>query len=131
MKLTINAYKCWGCKTCEETCARVHEERGQKGVHVINVVEKGKYHRVPITCLQCEDAACVAACEFGALSRNEKTGAIERDHKKCTKCHACLAACPFGNVILNRKTGEVFKCDLCGGDPECAKTCPSGTLVFE
>lgn len=125
-KLIINAYKCWGCKTCEKTCARYHTK-----ITRINVVVKNGRERVPVTCLQCEDAACVMVCEFGALRRNEAAGAIERDCNKCTRCHACVTACPFGNVILNRKTGEVFKCDLCGGDPECAKTCPSGTLRFE
>lgn len=132
-KLVINTFNCWGCKTCEETCIRCHPETLAEGSSVsrINVIAKNKHERVPVTCLQCEEAACVMSCEFQALSRNEATGAIERDRSKCTRCHACISACPFGNVILDKKTGHVYKCDLCKGDPECAKTCPSKTLVFE
>jgi Fe-S-cluster-containing hydrogenase component 2 len=26
--------------------------------------------------------------------------------------------------------GKVAKCDLCGGDPECAKACPTEAIVF-
>ncbi len=124
-RLIINAYNCWGCKTCEETCKRVHDDN----VSRINVVVKSKRLRIPLTCLQCEDAACIMACKFNALTRNEETGAVERNQAKCTICYACLSACPFGNVILDKKTGHVIKCDLCRGDPECAKTCPSKTLV--
>jgi Fe-S-cluster-containing hydrogenase component 2 len=72
----------------------------------------------------------MAACKFEVISRNPKTGAVEIDRDKCTLCKACLSACPFGNIIWEKKSGRVVKCDLCGGDPECAKTCPSGTLTF-
>lgn len=130
-KFIINAYKCWGCKTCEATCARVHSKGNKKGISRIVVVAKNKDERVPITCLQCEHAACVLSCKFGALIRNETTCAIERDGRKCTRCHVCVSACPFGNVLLDGKTCEVFKCDLCLGSPECAKTCPSGTLIYK
>jgi Fe-S-cluster-containing hydrogenase component 2 len=26
--------------------------------------------------------------------------------------------------------GKVQKCDLCGGDPECAKACPTGAITY-
>lgn len=127
--LVVNAYLCWGCKTCEDTCSNMFREGALKGSSRINVVAKNRNERVPVVCLQCSDAACVEACMFGALNRNESTGAIVIDYNKCTRCLACLDACPFGNIILEKRGGTVVKCDLCGGDPECAKTCPSGTLV--
>ena len=40
-------------------------------------------------------------------------------------CKVCTIACPFGTVNYNADSGKVIKCDLCGGDPECAKACPT------
>jgi Fe-S-cluster-containing hydrogenase component 2 len=126
-KLIINAYKCWGCKTCMETCRRTFGGEAPR----INVIVRDKNARIPLTCLHCGDPACEAACKFGASARNETTGAIEIDRERCTTCKACLEACPYGNIIWEKKTERTVKCNLCGGSPECAKTCPSGTLMFE
>lgn len=125
-KLEINAYKCWGCKTCERTCSAAFNEEAPR----INVIAKNRNARVPLTCLHCGDPACMQACKFEVISRNSKTGAIEIDLIKCTNCKACLSACPYGNIIWENKRERVVKCNLCGGDPKCAKTCPSGTLMF-
>jgi Fe-S-cluster-containing dehydrogenase component len=86
---------------------------------------------IPILCLQCEDAACVQACPVEALVRNERTGAIEVREDRCIQCLACVPACPFGNIAVDPSTEMVVKCDLCGGDPMCAKFCPEGALSFE
>lgn len=125
-KLEINAYRCWGCKTCVETCRRTFGGESPR----INVLVRDRSARIPLTCLHCGDPACEAACKFGSIARNGTTGAVEIDREKCTSCKACLAACPFGNIIWDKKTERTVKCDLCDGDPECAKTCPSKTLLF-
>ena len=26
--------------------------------------------------------------------------------------------------------GKVIKCDLCGGDPQCAEACPTGAITY-
>jgi Fe-S-cluster-containing hydrogenase component 2 len=36
---------------------------------------------------------------------------------------ACLEACPFGAVSFDHEHETAIKCDLCGGDPKCAKFC--------
>ena len=46
---------------------------------------------------------CVAACKFGALSLNPKTGLVEVDPDKCTACGACVKACPKNLFELRKK----------------------------
>jgi Fe-S-cluster-containing hydrogenase component 2 len=44
---------------------------------------------------------------------------------------SCVAGCPFGNMLSDPDIqGYVFKCDLCYGDPICARFCPTGALVY-
>ena len=42
--------------------------------------------------------SCVAACQFGAISVNERGVAVV-DKEKCTNCGACMAACPRKLIV--------------------------------
>jgi Fe-S-cluster-containing hydrogenase component 2 len=42
----------------------------------------------------------------------------------------CITACPFGVISLHPEKHVAIKCDLCGGDPECVKHCPTGALKY-
>ena len=42
----------------------------------------------------------------------------------------CMQACPFGGTSFDPVESRILKCDLCGGDPECVKYCPSGALKY-
>ena len=84
----------------------------------------------PVTCLQCDDAACVRVCQVGALTRSPVTGAIEIDHARCVRCKMCVPACPFGNMTWDEPLRQVAKCDLCHGMPQCALACPTGSLKY-
>jgi Fe-S-cluster-containing hydrogenase component 2 len=83
-----------------------------------------------VLCLQCDDAACIKVCPTKALAHNPKTGAVEVDMEKCIKCRMCAIACPFGNITIEPETLNVLKCDLCQGDPACAKFCPTKALEY-
>jgi len=85
---------------------------------------------VVVVCQQCDDAACIKACPSGALYLNDETGVVEYNKAKCIHCGMCAVACPFGNIEFSSEKREVIKCDLCGGDPECAKYCPTKALEF-
>lgn len=78
---------------------------------------------VPVLCTQCHDYPCVASCLAGALSTDEKTGAVKVDEEKCTACGVCINACPGRVPHLHPNRKYIVICDLCGGDPECAKIC--------
>lgn len=41
-----------------------------------------------------------------------------------------MAVCPFGAMRYDTARHRVFKCELCGGDPQCVKLCPQEALKF-
>ena len=98
-------------------------------------------------CLGCGD--CVAACQFGAIRMNEKTGLPEVDDDKCVACGACAKACPKSIIELrlkgpknrrlfvscvNKDKGEVAMkaCkNACIGCGKCAKECQFDAIKVE
>jgi Fe-S-cluster-containing dehydrogenase component len=50
---------------------------------------------------------------------------------KCIGCRRCVMACPSGHINYNQNKGAAYKCDLCGGQPQCAKYCWTGAITFE
>lgn len=52
------------------------------------------------------------------------------DADKCIGCSACVYACPFGASFIDSETLKASRCDLCGGDPLCARMCPTGALKY-
>ena len=41
-----------------------------------------------------------------------------------------MAVCPFGAMNFDNESRRVIKCDLCDGDPLCAKLCSYGALLY-
>lgn len=98
-------------------------------------------------CLGCGD--CVAACQFGAIRMNEKTGLPEVDDDKCVACGACAKACPKSIIELrlkgpknrrlfvscvNKDKGAVAMkaCkNACIGCGKCAKECQFDAIKVE
>ena len=128
-RLDVNPNKCIGCRTCEITCSFVHTKNGNLGRSRISIYPTSETSWVPYLCLQCVDASCMLACPVDAIVLNKKTGVVEINDR-CIRCGLCQLACPFGHIFNIPDSGEFFKCDLCEGDPKCAKFCPSGALVF-
>lgn len=118
--LTILPGKCINCGTCEAVCPN-------SGVDVIHFEEVEI--SVPVMCMQCEDAACMNVCPKGAISRDEN-GAVLPDPKKCIACKMCVIACPFGNISFSVAKNKIMKCNLCEGDPQCAKYCPTQAIQY-
>jgi Fe-S-cluster-containing hydrogenase component 2 len=129
--LEIVSEKCVGCRICENACSFWHYSQfiPSKSRVVIFRDEKLGFS-VPITCRQCEKPPCAEACPVGAFSRDAKTHAMIIDHDVCIDCRLCVEACPFGAITLEPDGGSVIKCDLCGGEPQCAKYCPTATIRY-
>ncbi|KAG1650260.1 Formate dehydrogenase, cytochrome b556(fdo) subunit [Nymphon striatum] len=103
----------------------------------INVVANITYLRftkkvvfAPYTCTQCDEAWCLRACPVDAITMDMSSGAKIVIDDKCVGCKVCTISCPFGTINYVQETGKVAKCDLCGGDPECAKACPTEAITF-
>jgi carbon-monoxide dehydrogenase iron sulfur subunit len=130
--LTIHPEKCVSCRTCELICSFVKTERcnpKEARIRVIAFDEEGFYS--PTVCFQCQEAWCAQACPAAAITRNEETGALVVDETRCVGCRMCTMACPFGQIFISKSTGKSTKCDLCDGDPNCVKSCPTEAIKFE
>ena len=128
--LVVIPQNCTGCRTCELACSFAHSLSGSLGHSRIRVYQVGHERHVQVTCLQCVEAACVKVCPSEALIRNKQTGAIGIDENRCIGCGLCATACPFGHMHFNYEIHMPQKCDLCGGQPVCAKFCPHGALEW-
>lgn len=129
--LVFNVSKCTGCKTCEMACSLA-----QTGVCNPASSRRRTIHfdedilDVPMQCQQCDDPACMNICPTGAIFLEAETGAKVINHTKCIGCRMCMIACPFGAVSVDPIAKKVVKCDLCAGDPACAKFCPTGAIEY-
>ena len=139
----INSKKCTGCHMCELACSAFHEgafrpslARLFSEVNPTTAAVKGH------TCLQAGCAKCEDVCPAGAIGRKvisvapkgefdakAKVGesvsgyVLVVDEEKCTNCGDCYAVCPTGVIHEHPERHVAFKCDLCGGDPQCISFC--------
>ncbi|MBW1996443.1 MAG: 4Fe-4S dicluster domain-containing protein [Deltaproteobacteria bacterium] len=129
--LVVDPSLCTGCRTCELVCSIKNEEVANPTLARIRVVaDKYQGVRVPMICQQCQDAVCMSVCPSGALYRDEDLGIIRRNEERCIVCRSCVTACPFGAMGFDPVRKKVFKCELCGGDPECVRFCEENALRY-
>jgi Fe-S-cluster-containing hydrogenase component 2 len=129
--LLITPEKCTDCRACELACSLSHEEEFNPARSRVAVLawDRGA-HTVPIMCLQCEEAGCMAICPAKAITEDRTSGARLVNGSKCITCRMCVHICPFGSTYYDVKGRKILKCDLCSGDPVCAKVCTSGAIVY-
>lgn len=130
-KLIFNAELCTGCRACELACS-FHCEGifapSKSRIRVVKMDEDGI--DVPVGCEHCEDAVCMMVCPVKALSRDATTGAVLLDDSICIGCKECMVVCPFGAIFYDEDRRIFYKCDLCGGDPECVKWCFTKAIEY-
>lgn len=133
-RLRIVEEMCNGCSSCQVYCATKNEGMGAaaRARVRIHLDPFEGCHRIHL-CRQCKRAACAEACPEGAISRHSEDSYSYWviDYARCTDCRACIEACPFEALFYDPIGKRVIKCDLCGGDPLCARMCPMGALVWE
>jgi Fe-S-cluster-containing hydrogenase component 2 len=69
-------------------------------------------------------------CPQKAISRDEEMSRVMVDYDLCIGCRACIAACPFGAMGYDQVERKVIKCDLCEGEPLCAKFCDIKAIEY-
>lgn len=118
--------KCSGCRKCEIACSLYHENRiwpEASRVRVFMLVPGAEF---PHLCTQCQDYPCVEACPLKALSVSNRTSAVLVNQEKCTGCGKCIEACPGRIPHIHPSSRKAVICDLCNGNPRCAKVCQEG-----
>lgn len=134
--IMVNPTKCAGCRVCMAVCSLNHEGICGPAYARIRVYQPSQniFDTTIITCKQCDNANCLAACPTGALHVDEKTGARVIDKNTCIGCQACVKACPqypHSPIYFDTVSGTCFKCDLCGGDPQCVRCCAMSVSFSE
>ncbi len=133
MKLIeISHSTCVGCRLCGVICSLTHEDECSITLSRIKIIRDEEFgDNLVSVCTQCAEVHCIESCPLTALNRDAETGAVLVDDKLCNACEACIVACPVGGISLDKEKNIVFKCDLCGGDPECVKFCSRGALTLK
>jgi len=128
--LKLHPERCTGCLSCLLACTLHHE--GSCSVRwarlVVTDTWDGEAFEIDV-CRHCEEAPCMAACEYGALF--EREGIVALDRGSCTSCGACADACSYGAIFFDPEEEKALKCDLCGGVPRCVTYCETVALEFD
>jgi Fe-S-cluster-containing dehydrogenase component len=155
--LVIDLDTCVGCHACATACkqwngasaisgplsdyAPYGDEPSGVWFNRIRHYEVGTYPasktvNVPMSCLHCEEAACVTVCPTGASYKRED-GIVLVDQDRCMGCNLCAWACPYGAREQDTHTGTMKKCTLCvdrvhderlreeDRQPACVLACPT------
>ena len=127
-KLMVIPEQCSGCRICELVCAIKHfgVNNPKKSAIKVLTIYPHPVVRMPIVCSQCKVLTCAQVCPVDALQRSD--GVMQLDKEKCISCYKCVDACPFGAIYVHEDYDLPILCDMCGGDPECVKKCPTGAL---
>ena len=130
-RILVDSKKCTGCRACETICS-FHMLGDFCSMNTRIRIEKDEETglEAPFVCRQCGNAPCVNACPMGAISKDPTTKAILVDEAKCIACQKCSEACAFRSISFHTITQKALICDLCKGDPQCIKKCPSGAIVY-
>ncbi len=129
-RLAVIPELCSGCKICELVCSLRHFKvnNPKKSAVQVMITYPHPVIRMPIVCSQCKVASCAEVCPVNALAR--KDGVVELDENVCISCYKCVEACPFGAMFIHEDCEYPIKCDMCGGEPECATKCPKGAIML-
>lgn len=131
--LVIYPEKCNGCGDCEAACSQKQTgipNRDRSCIRVMRESDEDTFF-LPMTCQQCDEPPCRAACPNDAIFRDDELDRVLLNHQKCVGCRMCVNACPFGAMGFDEERGKSSKCDLCGGAPECVRVCTTGALMYD
>ena len=136
--------RCYACQACSIACKDWNDiDPGAEKWMTVYEWESGTFpairlHSLAFSCAHCENPACVAVCESGALYKEDEFGAVLVDQDKCTGCRKCYDACPYGapKFATDEPTAKMSKCTMCvdrlseGMQPACTMSCPLRAFDF-
>jgi len=136
--IEVQAHLCAGCRLCEAACSLTKEGAVYPAASRIHISQHfpGPIE-VPSVCYRCGDYPCVDSCppKVKAMSVEPETGIIKVNPETCLgiKCGSrnCAGNCRQKTAItFHPEKNYALVCDLCDGDPACAKVCPTGAIRY-
>jgi class I fructose-bisphosphate aldolase len=136
VRLRVVSAQCTGCQLCVTACVEAHEP-GLFGNHLarLSVASLALGQNKVSYCTLCKK--CIEVCPTEALRWHAESGAVELIPENCTACDKCVDICPT-HVVSRSDEGLQLAdrdlpwlpviCDLCNGDPACARICPTGAV---
>ncbi len=123
MKIKVDNKKCTGCLLCEVSCSIAN---------LGYVDRKGSAIRIKVNDLSIEPHEIVVCrqCKKMNCLKSERTDFDEQERNKFfwDKLKR-IEDCPFKAIF--EYNDKVVHCWLCGGEPECVKSCQTGAIIFE
>ena len=150
--MIIDVDKCTGCYSCflackDEYCGNDYPgysvSQPAKGHYWINPIarERGTYPKVkldyiPVPCMQCKNASCIAGGTEGTVYKRPD-GIVIIDPEKAKGQKDIISSCPYRVIFWNEEKDVPQKCTFCAHlldqgwkEPRCVETCPTGAIVF-
>jgi carbon-monoxide dehydrogenase iron sulfur subunit len=131
--LSINPVRCTGCRDCQIACSMRHagyKKCTESRIHVMGNGDGSRLFFLPVTCQQCVNPPCAAACPKSAIRRDPHLDRVVLDEALCVGCKMCVSACPTGAMGFDPDLGLAYKCDLCDGDPQCVRVCQAKAIEY-
>lgn len=151
--LTIDIDRCIGCYNCFVACRDEHVGNAHAGIaaaqsptgqgwitlreEVRGSYPKVKVSYVPVLCMQCEDAPCLAVGGADGSVYRRADGIVIVDPEKAKGRRDLVESCPYGAIVWNEEQDLPQKCTLCAhllddgwSTPRCVEACPTDALVF-
>lgn len=160
--LVIDLDTCVGCHACAVACKEWNGSSAISGPlsdyepygaepsgvwfnrirhYEVDEYPNNKTVNAPMSCMHCENAACVTVCPTGASYKRDD-GIVLVDQDLCMGCNLCSWACPYGARELDARSGTMKKCTLCVDriydeqlpveerQPACVLACPAHARLF-
>lgn len=142
--MVIRERFCIDCELCKEACVETNHVPAygfrttilEKRREIVGGGEETIF--MPVLCNQCNRPACVRVCPTTATWKDEKTGIVVMNAKRCIGCKTCMAACPYNARYFNEENRTADKCNFCWDTrlskgettTACVEACPADVRVF-